>query len=101
MPRTKEETEGLSLLGSKKTEYHADYCPDILQIRFIQKSWDLIHVQIVRDQDAKMTQAELEEYLVTSLNRIFKKPFSFEFEWMQVIPPDPNGKLRMIVCETA
>ncbi len=77
------------------------HCPDILQIRFIQKSWDLIHVQIVRDQDAKMTQAELEDYLVTSLNRIFKKPFSFEFEWMQVIPPDPNGKLRMIVCEIA
>ncbi len=77
------------------------HCPDILQIRFIQKSWDLIHVQIVRDQEAKMTEAQLEEYLVTSLNRIFKKPFSFEFEWMQVIPPDPNGKLRMIVCETA
>ena len=46
-----------------------------------------------------MTAPELEAYLTGSLNRIFKKPFSFEFEWMQVIPPDPNGKLRMIVCE--
>ena len=75
------------------------HCPDILQIRFIQKSWDLIHVQIVRDEQAKMTAPELEEYLVTSLNQIFKQPFEFEFEWMQVIPPDKNGKLRMIVCE--
>ena len=75
------------------------HCPDILQIRFIQKTWDLIHVQIVRDENAKMTAPELEEYVSTSLNRIFKRPFSFEFEWMQVIPPDPNGKLRMIVCE--
>ena len=39
MPRTKEETEGLSLLGSKKTEYPADYCPDILQT-FINKHQD-------------------------------------------------------------
>ena len=75
------------------------HCSDILQIRFIQKSWDLIHVQIVRDEKAKMSEKELEEYLVTNLNKIFKKPFGFEFEWMKVIPPDSNGKLRMIVCE--
>ncbi len=75
------------------------HCPDILQIRFIQKSWDLIHVQIVRDEQAKMTESELEEYLTTSLNKVFKKPFAFEFEWMKVIPPDQNGKLRMIICE--
>ena len=50
-------------------------------------------------EQAKMTAPELEEYLVTSLNQIFKQPFEFEFEWMQVIPPDKNGKLRMIVCE--
>jgi hypothetical protein len=77
------------------------HCPDILQIRFIQKSWDLIHVQIVRDEQAKMTAPELEEYLTSSLNQIFKKPFRFEYEWMKVIPPDENGKLRMIVCEVA
>ncbi len=75
------------------------HCPDILQIRFIQKSWNLIHVQIVRDEKAGMSESELEEYLTTSLNEIFKRPFEFEFEWMQVIPPDKNGKLRMIVCE--
>lgn len=75
------------------------HCSDILQIRFIQKSYDLIHVQIVRDEKAKMTEQELEEYLETSLNKIFKKPFKFEFEWRKVIPPDKNGKLRMIVSE--
>lgn len=77
------------------------HCSDILQIRFIQKTWDLIHVQIVRDENAKMTAPQLEEYLVTNLNKVFKRPFRFEFEWMQVIPPDKNGKLRMIVCEVS
>lgn len=75
------------------------HCSDILQIRFIQKTYDLIRVEIVRDEKAKMTEKEIEEYLVTNLNRIFKKPFRFEFEWKKVIPPDKNGKLRMIVCE--
>ena len=75
------------------------HCSDILQIRFIQKSWDLIHVQIVRDEKAEMSASELEEYLISSLNQIFKQPFKFEFEWMKVIPPDKNGKLRMIICE--
>ena len=36
MPRTKEETEGISLLGSNRTAYPTDYCPDVLQT-FINK----------------------------------------------------------------
>ena len=75
------------------------HCPDILQIRFIEETYDLIHVQIVRDDKARMSEAELEEYLTTNLNKIFKRPFNFEFEWMNSIPPDENGKLRMIVCK--
>ena len=74
------------------------HCADILQIRFIEETYDLIHVQIVRDDQAKMSREELEHYLEENLNRIFKKPFEFEFEWMDSIPPDKNGKLRMIVC---
>ncbi len=74
------------------------HCPDILQIRFVEETFDLIHVQVVRDDKAKQSEKELEEYLESSLNKIFKKPFAFEFEWMQSIPPDKNGKLRMIVA---
>ncbi|MCR4926564.1 MAG: preQ(1) synthase [Lachnospiraceae bacterium] len=36
MPRTKEETEGISLLGSNRAAYPTDYCPDVLQT-FINK----------------------------------------------------------------
>ena len=36
MPRTEEETKGLTLLGSKKTEYRDDYAPDVLET-FINK----------------------------------------------------------------
>ena len=75
------------------------HCSDILQIRFIQESYGKIHVQIVRDPGASMSREELEAYLESSLNRIFKQPFAFSFEWMDSIPPDQNGKLRMIVCK--
>lgn len=74
------------------------HCADILQIRFIEETYDLIHVQIVRDDRAQMSREEIEEYLTVNLNGIFKRPFAFEFEWMDSIPPDRNGKLRMIVC---
>ena len=75
------------------------HCSDILQIRFIEETYDHIHVQIVRDEEAVMSREEIEQYVSQNLNRIFKKPFQFTFEWMQSIPPDENGKLRMIVCK--
>ncbi len=74
------------------------HCADILQIRFIEETYELLHVQIVRDDAAKMSREEIEEYLTSNLNKIFKRPFAFQFEWMDSIPPDANGKLRMIVC---
>lgn len=36
MPRTKSETEGLTLLGNKKTEYRDDYAPEVLET-FVNK----------------------------------------------------------------
>ena len=75
------------------------HCNDIFQIRFIQESYDLIRIQCVHNKkESDMTEAQLEEFLTKELNAVFKKPFAFEFEWMQSIPPDKNGKLRMIVC---
>ncbi len=39
MPRTKEESEGLSLLGNKKTEYSDKYAPHLLET-FVNKHTD-------------------------------------------------------------
>ena len=36
MPRTKSETEGLTLLGNKKTTYSGDYAPEVLET-FVNK----------------------------------------------------------------
>lgn len=37
--------------------------------------------------------------MTAKLNAKFKHPFEIEYEWMDSIPPDKNGKLRMIVCK--
>ena len=39
MPRKKHETEGLTLLGNKKTVYRDDYAPEVLEV-FINKHPD-------------------------------------------------------------
>lgn len=73
---------------------------DILQIRFIQETYDSIRVQCVHNKaESKLTKEEIEEKLTTALNAKFKHPFKITYDWMDVIPPDENGKLRMIVCK--
>ena len=72
---------------------------DVFQIRFIQEDYGKIHVQCVQNKEiSKRTTKELEEELTQKLNAKFKHPFEIEYEWMDAIPPDKNGKLRMIVC---
>lgn len=76
------------------------HCQDVLQIRFIQEDYHNITVQCVHNaEESKRTTKEIEEDLRASLNAKFKHPFNITFNWMQVIPPDDNGKLRMIICK--
>lgn len=72
---------------------------DVLQIRFIQEDWHKIHIQIVQNKDLPGTREEIEARLTKDLNAKFKEPFEISYEWMDSIPPDKNGKLRMIVCK--
>lgn len=75
------------------------HCEDIFQIRFIQETYHKIRIQCVQNKEvSSLTQEEVERNLADQLNAKFKHPFTFEFEWMDSIPPDKNGKLRMIVC---
>lgn len=73
---------------------------DILQIRFIQESYDEISIQCVHNKaESKLTTGEIEEKLTAQLNEKFKHPFRITYHWMNSIPPEENGKLRMIVCK--
>ena len=72
---------------------------DILQIRFIQESYDEITIQCVHNKkESDLTTDEIEATL-TALNEKCKHPFKISYVWMNDIPPEENGKLRMIVCK--
>ncbi len=76
------------------------HCTDVLQIRFIQDTYDHILIQCVHNAaESERTKEEVEEQLTRDLNEKFKHPFSIDYHWMDSIPPDENGKLRMIVCK--
>lgn len=76
------------------------HCEDVLQIRFIQESYKSIRIQCVYNKnESRLSIRELEEKLTLELNQKFKHPFDIKYEWMDSIPPDKNGKLRMIVCD--
>lgn len=72
---------------------------DIVQSRFIQESYDLIRIQLVKDPASKLTNEEIEQRYTEKFAPVLNHEFRFEYEWMDEIPADPNGKLRMIVCK--
>ena len=75
------------------------HCEDVLQIRFIQDDYGHLTVQCVKNTEKnEKTEEQVERELTEELNGKFKHPFEIDYVWMNSIPPDPNGKLRMIVC---
>lgn len=71
---------------------------DIVQSRFIQESYDLIRIQLVKDPASKLSNEEIERRYTEKFSPVLNNEFRFVYEWMEEIPSDPNGKLRMIVC---
>ncbi|MBQ8935512.1 MAG: hypothetical protein IJ049_03825, partial [Oscillospiraceae bacterium] len=68
-----------------------------VQSRFIQESYDLIRIQLVKDPASKLSNEEIERRYTEQFAPVLNHEFRFEYEWMDEIPADPNGKLRMIV----
>ena len=75
------------------------HCEDVVQIRFVQDSYTHIVVQCVQSKESLKTLEQIEKELDEALNKKFKHHMDIDFEWSNSIPPDSNGKLRMIVCK--
>lgn len=71
----------------------------IAQFRFVQESYHDLRVELVRDpQDDTYTNAEIDAYFRQRLKELYGDEFRVRVDWLDVIPPDPNGKLRCFVC---
>ncbi len=74
--------------------------PDIIQARLIEKSYDELVIQAVAAEGlTEEDKKEVEKKVISQMDDTLKQPMHMKFEWMDVIPPDENGKLRLIVNE--
>ena len=73
---------------------------DVVQVRFIQKSYEDLTVQaVLSEKGAKKGRETVEEELRQGFLERLKQPMEITFDWMDVIPPDKNGKMRLIINE--
>lgn len=72
----------------------------IAQFRYIQESYHDMRIQLVKDphNDAH-TKDEIEQFFRTKMDELFGDEFRLHFAWMDVIPPDENGKMRCFACK--
>lgn len=72
----------------------------IAQFRYIQESYHDLRIELVRDpQDLTYSQQEISAYFLQKLSELYGDEFRIKINWLDAIPPDPNGKLRCFVCE--
>jgi len=67
----------------------------VRRFRFVQQAVDEIDVQLVTD--AQINRAAFERRLLAALNSEFNHAVRFSFHFFDVLPIDPNSKLRMVV----
>lgn len=71
----------------------------IAQFRYIQESYHSMRIQLVKDpHNNAHTRQEIEDFFTEKMNELFGEEFRLYFEWMDVIPPDENGKMRCFAC---
>ena len=72
----------------------------ISQFRYIQNAINEIDVLLVKDPlSDEYTVEEIEEFFNRKFDELFGyHEFDLNFKWMDVIPPDENGKMRCFIC---
>ncbi|MDO4344555.1 MAG: hypothetical protein Q4C50_07105 [Eubacteriales bacterium] len=72
----------------------------IAQFRYIQESYHDIRIQLVKDPNNNVhTKQEIEAFFHEKMQELFQDEFTLHFDWMDVIPPDENGKMRCFACK--
>lgn len=71
----------------------------VAQFRYVQESYHDLRVELVRDpQDTTYSEEQITKFFLDKLHALYGDEFRIRIEWLEVIPPDPNGKLRCFVC---
>ena len=75
-------------------------CMDLDQYRIIQEDYDTLRVILAQNSNSKRTKEILEDEFRTELNRFLADAnMQYVFEWVDRIPMDPNGKIRVVISK--
>ena len=76
-----------------------NYISEVVSYRLIQEKPGHVHLLLVRHPDIpEEQQPAIEQRISSDMGEIFKDDtMTISFEWVDDIPADPNGKLRVIV----
>lgn len=67
----------------------------IAQFRFIQESYHDMRVQLVADpNNTSRSKEEIEQYIQGCMEKLYGDEFTTQIDWMEMLPPDANGKMR-------
>lgn len=72
-----------------------DKYQEISQFRIIQEKIDLFKIIIVSDASYIL---QIKDNLLNQLQEKFSTSIHFEISLIDKIPPDPSGKIRMLIC---
>lgn len=72
----------------------------VSQFRYIQESMDEISILLVKDPlNHEHTKEEIEAFFEKKVVDLYGYPeYKLNFQWMDEIPPDENGKMRCFIC---
>lgn len=77
-----------------------NYLREVIQYRVVQEDYENITLLLVRDPSApESAQIDVENTIREKLGAVLRGEFTFHFEWLDEIPSDPNGKLRILVSK--
>lgn len=78
-----------------------NYIREVVQYRIVQEDLNSVNIIMVRNPDTPSSEnAAIEARVEKGLRDIFKDDsMGITFEWVDDIPADPNGKMRVIVSK--
>ncbi len=78
-----------------------NYIPEIISYRMVQETYEDLTLMMVRNPETPVEkQEEIEKVLDEKLMAMFKDPsIKITYQWLDEIPVDPNGKLRVIISK--
>ena len=71
---------------------------ELKQFRVIQEDYDLIRIVVAKDEEAD--KSTVENAIITDLRKEIRD-YGIEYiiEFVDRIPPDPNGKIRLLISK--